>query len=164
MKKLVVNSALILSTLFSVAIPIKAADLVDTAATSGSLKVFVAALKAAGFAETLSSSGPYTVFAPSDEAFSRLPPGTWETLSKDKIKLAGVLAYHVVPGKMLITEIKPGNVKTVEGDALTLTSDNGKVTVNNANVIESDLTADNGVIHAIDMVLMPADGSKPSSP
>jgi len=132
-----------------------ASDLVDTATTSLNLKIFSAALKAAGFRETLKSTGPYTVFAPNDSAFNRMPPGTWDALSKDKVRLAALLAHHVIPGKMLITEIKPGKAETVQGDFLTLKSDNGKVTVDQANVIESDLNADNGVIHVIDTVLIP---------
>lgn len=132
-----------------------ASDLVETATLSGNFKVFVAALKTAGFSETLKNDGPFTVFAPSDEAFSKLPPGTWDALAKDKVKLAKVLSYHVVPGKMLITEVKPGQVKTTEGQTLVLKSDNGKVTVNGANVTESDIAADNGVIHAIDTLVLP---------
>jgi uncharacterized surface protein with fasciclin (FAS1) repeats len=140
---------------FFTAVPVFAADIVDTAATDGSFKVFVAALKTAGFAETLKNSGPYTVFAPTDEAFAKLPAGTWDAISKDKVKLAHVLAYHVIPGKVLVTEVKPGKVQSTEGSALTLTSDNGKVTVNNANITQSDVIADNGVIHAIDTVVLP---------
>jgi len=132
-----------------------AADLVDTAVASLNLKIFSAALKTAGLRETLRSTGPYTVFAPNDEAFNKLPPGAWDALSKDKVRLAALLAHHVIPGKVLITEIKPGKVQTIQGDAVTLKSDNGKVTVDQANVIESDLNADNGVIHVIDTVLMP---------
>lgn len=132
-----------------------AADLVDTAATNNTFKIFVAALKAAGFTEALKAAGPYTVFAPTDDAFAKLPPGIWDDLSKDKIKLAQVLAYHVIPGKILVAEMKPGKVKTVQGSLLVLTSDNGKVTVNNANITQSDIVADNGVIHAIDTVVMP---------
>jgi uncharacterized surface protein with fasciclin (FAS1) repeats len=132
-----------------------AADIVDTAAADGSFKVFVAALKTAGFAETLKTSGPFTVFAPTDSAFAKLPSGTWDSLLKNKAKLTKVLAYHVIPGKMLVTEVKPGKVKTMQGDVLTLTSDNGKVTVNGANVTQSDIAADNGVIHAIDAVALP---------
>jgi uncharacterized surface protein with fasciclin (FAS1) repeats len=135
--------------------PAIAADIVDTATTSGSFKIFVAAVKAAGFNETLKASGPYTVFAPTDEAFGKLPPGTWDAIAKDKVKLSKVLAYHVIPGKVLVAEVKPGKVKTTEGDFLTLKSDNGKVTVNEANVTESDVVADNGVIHAIDAVVLP---------
>lgn len=132
-----------------------AADIVDTAATAGSFKVFVAALKTAGFAQTLKSTGPYTVFAPTDDAFAKLPPGTWDVLSKDKVKLAKVLAYHVIPGKVLVAEVKPGKIKSTQGDLLTLRSDNGKVTVNDANITQSDVVADNGVIHAIDTVVLP---------
>ena len=132
-----------------------AADLVEKAAGATNLKIFSAAVKSAGFNETLKGTGPYTVFAPSDEAFSKLPTGSWEALSKDKVKLAAVLAHHVVPGRMLVTEVKPGKVKTTEGDFVTVKSDNGKVTVDQANVIESDVAADNGVIHILDKVVMP---------
>ena len=131
------------------------ADLMEKAAGTTNLKIFSAAVKTAGFNETLKASGPYTVFAPSDEAFSKLPAGSWEELSKDKVKLAAVLAHHVVPGKMLVTEVKPGQVKTTQGDFITVKSDNGKVTVDQANVIESDVAADNGVIHIVDKVVMP---------
>jgi uncharacterized surface protein with fasciclin (FAS1) repeats len=134
---------------------VQAADLVETASTSGSFKTFLAAAKAAGIADTLKNSGPYTVFAPSDSAFNHLPPGTVNSLMKDKAKLAEILAYHVIPGKVTVADVKPGKVKTMQGDALTLTSDNGKVTVNNANVIQSDLMADNGVIHEIDAIVLP---------
>jgi uncharacterized surface protein with fasciclin (FAS1) repeats len=133
----------------------QAANIVETAASAGSFKTFVAALKAAGMNETLKNSGPYTVFAPTDEAFAKLPPGTWEALSKDKARLSKILAYYIVPGKMLVTEVKPGKVRTAGGGMLTLTSDNGKVTVNEANITQSDVTADNGVIHAIDTVVLP---------
>ena len=132
-----------------------AADLVETAATSGSFKTFLAAAKAAGIADTLKNSGPYTIFAPSDSAFNHLPPGTVTSLMKDKAKLAEILAYHVIPGKVTVADVKPGKVKTMQGETLTLTSDNGKVTVNNANVIQSDLIADNGVIHEIDALVLP---------
>lgn len=132
-----------------------AADLMEKAAGATNLKIFSAAVRTAGFNETLKGSGPYTVFAPSDEAFSKLPAGSWEALSKDKVKLAAVLAHHVVPGKMLVTEVKPGQVKTTQGDFITVKSDNGKVTVDQANVIESDVAADNGVIHIVDKVVMP---------
>jgi uncharacterized surface protein with fasciclin (FAS1) repeats len=141
--------------LLAVASAASAADLVDKAAGATNLKIFSAALKSAGLGETLKSGGPYTVFAPADDAFSKLPPGSWDSLAKDKVRLAAVLSHHIVPGKMLITEIKPGKVKTVEGDFVTVKSDNGKVTVEQANVIESDVAADNGVIHVIDTVVMP---------
>ncbi|MDB5762624.1 MAG: fasciclin protein [Herminiimonas sp.] len=146
--------AAIIALSFGIA-PVFAADIVDTATAAGTFKVFVAALETAGFKDTLKSSGPYTVFAPTDEAFAKLPAGTWDSLSKDKVKLAQVLAYHVIPGKMMVSEVKPGKVKTTQGGSLTLTSDNGKVTVNDANITQSDVTADNGVIHAIDTVVLP---------
>lgn len=132
-----------------------AADLVDTAITFGSFKTFVAALKTAGIAEPLRTSGPYTVFAPTDEAFAKLPPGTWNALLKDKAKLTLVLAYHVIPGKIMVADVKPGKIKTAQGDSLTIKSDNGKITIDDANVTQSDVTADNGVIHAIDAVVLP---------
>jgi len=132
-----------------------AADLVETATTSGSFKTFLAAAKAAGFTETLKNSGPYTVFAPSDSAFNQLPPGTVSSLMKDKAKLAEILSHHVIPGKVTVADVKPGKVQTIQGDTVTLKSDNGKVTVENANVVQSDMMADNGVIHEIDAVVLP---------
>jgi uncharacterized surface protein with fasciclin (FAS1) repeats len=132
-----------------------AANIVDAANEARTFKIFVTALKKSGLAETLRNAGPYTVFAPNDEAFGKLPPGTLEALMKDKEKLKEVLAYHVISGKVLVTEVKPGKTKTLQGDALNLTSDNGKVTVNGANVTQSDINADNGVIHEIDTVVMP---------
>jgi uncharacterized surface protein with fasciclin (FAS1) repeats len=132
-----------------------AADLVETASTSGSFKTFLAAAKASGIADKLKNSGPYTIFAPGDAAFNKLPPGTVDALMKDKTRLAEVLAYHVIPGKVTVADVKPGKVRTMQGELLTLTSDNGKVTVDDANVIQSDLIADNGVIHEIDTVVLP---------
>ena len=131
------------------------ADLIDTAVTSGNFKTFVAAVKAAGFTESLKTSGPYTVFAPSDEAFSRLPPGAWAALVKDKARLAKVVTYLVIPGKVLVADVKPGKTKTLEGTQIMLKSDNGRITVDEAAVTESDIVADNGVLHAIDTVTMP---------
>lgn len=132
-----------------------AADLVETASRSISFKTFLAAAKAAGLTDTLKRSGPYTVFAPGDAAFDKLPPGTLNSLLKDKQKLAQVLSHHVIPGKVTVTDVKPGKVRTIQGSELTLTSDNGKVTVDDANVVQSDLIADNGVIHEIDTVVLP---------
>jgi uncharacterized surface protein with fasciclin (FAS1) repeats len=132
-----------------------ASDLVETASSSGEIKTFVAALKSAGFADSLKSDGPYTIFAPADSAFDKLPPDTKNELMKDKKKLAQVLAYHVIPGRIMVAEVKPGKVQTIQGGSLTLKSDNGKVTVDDANVTQSDVTADNGVIHVIDTVVLP---------
>src|SRR3569623_43465 len=145
--------AIVLSGYCSVAA--LAADIVEAAATAGNFKSFVAALNSAGFNETLKNSGPYTVFAPTDEAFAKIPKDTWALISKDKVRLEHVLAYHVIPGKILVKEVKPGKAKTMEGDTLTLTSDNGKVTVNGANVTQSDIETDQGVMHAIDSVVLP---------
>jgi uncharacterized surface protein with fasciclin (FAS1) repeats len=132
-----------------------AADLVETASTSVGIKTFVDALKTTGFDDSLKSGGPYTVFAPTDSAFDKLPPDTRKELLNDKKKLSQVLAYHVIPGTVRVAEVKPGKVQTIQGDALTLTSDNGKVTVDEANVTESDVAADNGIIHVIDTVVLP---------
>jgi uncharacterized surface protein with fasciclin (FAS1) repeats len=132
-----------------------AADLVETASTSGGIKTFVAALKTTGFDDSLKTGGPYTVFAPADSAFDKLPPETRKDLLNDKKKLEQVLAYHVIPGTVRVAEVKPGKVQTIQGSSLTLTSDNGKVTVDEANVTESDVAADNGVIHVIDTVVLP---------
>jgi uncharacterized surface protein with fasciclin (FAS1) repeats len=131
-----------------------AADIIDTASTAATLKTFLAAMKETGFTNTLKNTGPYTVFAPSDAAFEKLPPDTLKTLMSDKAKLARVLAHLVIPGKVLVAEVKPGKVKTLEGDLLRITSDNGMITVDDARVTQSDMVADNGVIHEIDTVVL----------
>ncbi len=133
----------------------QAADIVETASTSGTFKTFLAVAKTAGITDTLKNSGPYTVFAPSDSAFHKLPPETVKEILKDKEKATEVLTHLVVPGKITVSDVKPGKVRTIQGDMLTLTSDNGKVTVDDANVIQSDLMADNGIIHEIDAVVIP---------
>lgn len=133
----------------------RAADILDTASAAGTLKTFLAAMRESGFANTLENTGPYTVFAPSDAAFEKLPPGTLKALMSDKAKLARVLAHLIIPGKVLVAEVKPGKVKTLEGDLLHLTSDNGMITVDDdARVTQSDMVADNGVIHEIDTVVL----------
>lgn len=134
---------------------VMAANIIETANEARTFKIFVEALKKSGLADTLQNGGPYTVFAPSDGAFSKLPPGTLEALMNNKEQLKEIMAYHVIDGKVLVMEVKPGKVKTLQGDPLTLTSDNGKVTVNGANVTQSDINADNGVIHEIDTIVMP---------
>jgi uncharacterized surface protein with fasciclin (FAS1) repeats len=133
-----------------------AADLIETASTSGETKTFAKAIETAGIRDSLKHNGPYTIFAPDDAAFAKLPPETRNALMKDKARLAKVLAHHVIPGKVLVAEVKPGKVKTLGGDEVMLRSDNGKVTVDDANVTLSDVTADNGVIHVIDTVILPA--------
>ncbi|HEY8101890.1 MAG TPA: fasciclin domain-containing protein [Burkholderiaceae bacterium] len=147
--------AIAVAMIFASATHAFAADIIDTATASGSFNTFVAATKAAGLTDTLKHQGPFTVFAPTDEAFAKLPPETLNALMKDKVKLAQVLSHHIVPGRILVAEVKPGPTKTVDGSSITLTSDNGKITFDNANVIQSDLVADNGVIQAIDAVVLP---------
>jgi uncharacterized surface protein with fasciclin (FAS1) repeats len=130
------------------------ADIVDTAVAAGSFKTLVTAVQAAGLVETLKGEGPYTVFAPTDEAFAKLPPGTLDALLKDKAKLTQVLTYHVVPGKVMSSDVKAGPVKTVQGQSLTVTTMGG-VKVDNATVVKTDILAKNGVIHVIDSVVLP---------
>ena len=132
-----------------------AADLVETAVAADQFKTLVAALEKAELVDTLKGKGPYTVFAPTDAAFAKLPPGALENLLKDQEKLAAVLTYHVVPGKVMSADVKPGKVKTVQGQALTVATKDGGVTVNDARVIKTDVTASNGVIHVIDSVVLP---------
>ena len=132
-----------------------AADIVDTAVSAGQFKTLVKAVQEAGLVDTLKGKGPFTVFAPTDEAFAKLPAGTLDALLKDKQKLAAVLTYHVVPGRVMAAQVKPGQVKTVEGQSLTVTTMNGAVMVNNAKVLKTDIVASNGVIHVIDTVVLP---------
>lgn len=135
----------------------RADDLLDTARRAGSFKHFVDAVRVAGLTRQLKADGPYTLFIPSDSAFDKLPDGEWQSLLKDRERLSRVLRYHIVSGRMKVAEVKPGPVRSDEGQPLKLTSDNGMVTVNGARVTESDLAADNGIIHAIDDVLLPPD-------
>ncbi len=133
-------------------------DIVDTAAAAGSFKTLVAAVQAAGLVETLKGKGPFTVFAPTDEAFAKLPSGTLESLLKpeNKDKLKGILTYHVVPGKVMAKDVVGlKEAKTVNGQMLTITVKDGKVMVDKANVVKTDVAASNGVIHVIDAVVMP---------
>ena len=132
-----------------------AADIVDTAKSAGTFTTLVTAVEAAGLADTLKGPGPFTVFAPTDAAFAKIPKAKLDALLKDKAALAKVLTYHVVPGKVTASDVKPGKVKTVEGDSLTIEAEGGKVMVDKANVTKTDIVADNGVIHVIDTVLMP---------
>ena len=129
-------------------------DIIDTAVAAGSFKTLAAALTAANLVETLKGAGPFTVFAPTDEAFAKLPAGTVESLLKDIPKLTAILTYHVVAGKVMAKDVKAGKVKTVQGSELTIGTAGG-VTVDNAKVTATDIVADNGVIHVIDTVLIP---------
>lgn len=150
MKKLLIATALGLGLSASA----WAKDIVDTAIAAGSFKTLVAAVQAAGLVETLKGPGPFTVFAPTDEAFAKIPKAQLDALLADKAKLTAVLTYHVVPGKVMAADVKAGKVKTVQGQELTLGTTGG-VTVNNARVTATDVTASNGVIHVIDTVVMP---------
>ena len=132
----------------------QAADIVDTAIKAGNFKTLVAAIQAAGLVDTLKGKGPFTVFAPTDEAFAKIPKETLDGLLKDKAALTKVLTYHVVSGKVMAKDVKAGMVKTVQGGEITLATTGG-VTVNGAKVVAADVAADNGVIHAIDTVIMP---------
>ena len=132
-----------------------AADIVDTAKAAGSFNTLVTAVQAAGLVETLKGPGPFTVFAPTDEAFAKIPKAQLDALLKDKAALAKVLTYHVVPAKVMAVDVKPGKVKTVQGASFEVSAADGKVKVDNANVIKTDVAADNGVIHVIDSVIMP---------
>jgi uncharacterized surface protein with fasciclin (FAS1) repeats len=136
------------------ALSAQAADIVDTAVAAGNFKTLVTAVKAAGLVDTLKGPGPFTVFAPTDAAFAKIPKADLDKLLADKAKLKSVLTYHVVSGKVMSTDIKPGMVKTVQGGNVTLATMGG-VMVNNAKVVAADVPASNGVIHAIDTVLMP---------
>lgn len=150
MKKILIGTAFTLA--FGVA---QASDIVDTAKSAGSFNTLVTAVQAAGLVDTLKGPGPFTVFAPTDEAFAKIPKAKLDALLQDKAALTKVLTYHVVPGKVMAANVKPGAVKTVEGSALTVSMKGGKVSVDNANVVKTDVTADNGVIHVIDTVVMP---------
>jgi uncharacterized surface protein with fasciclin (FAS1) repeats len=130
-------------------------DIVDTAVSAGQFNTLAAALQAAGLVDTLKGPGPFTVFAPTDAAFAKIPKADLEALLQDKTKLIAVLTYHVVPGTMMAKDVKPGPVKTVEGESFMVKARGGKVMVDNATVTMTDITADNGVIHVIDTVIMP---------
>lgn len=130
-------------------------DIVDTAIDAGTFKTLVTALQAAGLVDTLKGPGPFTVFAPTDEAFAKLPAGTLDGLLKDKAKLSAVLTYHVVAGRVRAADVAGlTEAKTVEGRSLRI-STSGGVKVDNANVIKTDIEASNGVIHVIDAVVVP---------
>ena len=136
----------------------EAKDIVDTAAAAGDFKTLTTALKDADLIETLKGKGPFTVFAPTDEAFAKLPKGTLEDLLKpeNKKKLAGVLTHHVVKGMIMAADVaKLKEAKTVQGSELKISVKEGKVQVNEANVTKTDIHCKNGVIHVIDAVLLP---------
>ena len=134
-----------------------AADIVDTA-VAGKFNTLVAAVKAAGLVETLKGPGPFTVFAPTDEAFAKLPAGALDDLLKpeNKAKLQGVLTYHVVPGRVMSGDVvKLKSAKTVEGSTIKIDANGSGVMVNDAHVVKADIAASNGVVHVIDKVILP---------
>lgn len=149
MKKIIVLSALSFAALSA-----SAKDIVDTAVAAGKFNTLATALQAAGLVDTLKGTGPFTVFAPTDEAFAKIPKADLDALLKDKAKLTAVLTYHVVSGKVMAKDVKAGKVKTVQGSELTLGTTGG-VTVDAAKVVQADIVADNGVIHVIDSVVLP---------
>jgi uncharacterized surface protein with fasciclin (FAS1) repeats len=133
-------------------------DIVDTAAGAGNFKTLATALEAADLVETLKGKGPFTVFAPTDEAFAKLPEGALADLLKpeNKKKLVGILTYHVVPGRVLAADVvKLKSAKTVQGSAATIVASSDGVKIDRANVVKTDILCSNGVIHVIDAVIMP---------
>ena len=150
MKKILIAGVVALG----ITISAQAKDIVETAVAAGSFKTLATALGAAGLVDTLKGKGPFTVFAPTDEAFAKIPKADLDALLKDKAKLTAVLTYHVVAGKVMAADVKAGKVKTVQGSELTVSTSMG-VSVDNAKVIKTDIVADNGVIHVIDTVVMP---------
>ncbi|MEF7613052.1 fasciclin domain-containing protein [Aquincola sp. MAHUQ-54] len=143
-----------ITTLALGAMSAHAKDIVDTAVQAGQFNTLATALQAAGLVDTLKGPGPFTVFAPTDEAFAKIPKSDLDALLKDKARLTAVLTYHVVPGKVMAKDVKAGKVKTVQGSELTVATSGG-VSVDAAKVVKTDITADNGVIHVIDSVVMP---------
>jgi len=148
------KKSLALFALSIAAVSVQAKDIVDTAVGAGTFKTLAAALSAAGLVDTLKGKGPFTVFAPTDEAFAKIPKAQLDALLADKAKLTAVLTYHVVPGKVMAKDVKAGKVKTVQGSDLTVATAGG-VMVDGAKVTATDIVADNGVIHVIDSVVIP---------
>ncbi len=149
-----IKQTLVAAALAASAIAVQAKDIVETAVAAGKFTTLATALKAAGLVDTLKGPGPFTVFAPTDEAFAKVPKADLDALLKDKAKLTAVLTYHVVPGKVMAKDVKAGQVATVQGSKLTLGTMGG-VTVDNAKVVQADIVASNGVIHVIDSVVIP---------
>jgi uncharacterized surface protein with fasciclin (FAS1) repeats len=149
MKKTLIAVALAATSVLA-----QAKDIVDTAVAAGSFNTLATALQAAGLVDTLKGKGPFTVFAPTDEAFAKIPKADLDALLKDKAKLSAVLTYHVVPGKVMAKDVKAGKVKTVQGSDLTV-STTGGVMIDGAKVVKTDVMAENGVIHVIDTVIIP---------
>jgi len=131
-------------------------NIVETAVGAGLFNTLVTAVKAAGLVETLSGPGPFTVFAPTDEAFAKLPAGTVEKLLQDKAKLTSILTYHVVAGKYMAADVlKMSSLKSVQGQNITISLKDGAPMVDNAKIVKTDIVCSNGVIHVIDAVILP---------
>jgi uncharacterized surface protein with fasciclin (FAS1) repeats len=156
--KTIIASLLGLIALSSISLAEDKKDIVDTAVAAGNFKTLVAAVKAAGLVDTLKGKGPFTVFAPTDEAFAKLPAGTVEELLKpeNKKKLTDILTYHVLAGKVMAADVKTMEAKTVQGSSASVKVADGKVTIDKANVVKTDIETSNGVIHVIDAVIIPA--------
>ena len=151
-------AALVLTGTTSTTVNAQTKDIVETAASAGTFKTHAKALEAADLVTTLKGAGPFTVFAPTDEAFAKLPAGTLESLLKpeNKAKLRRILTYHVVSGKVMASDVvKLHSAKAVSGDTVKIGTGNGGVTVDQANVVKTDIAASNGVIHVIDSVILP---------
>jgi uncharacterized surface protein with fasciclin (FAS1) repeats len=159
MKKTLGILALSFAAFAGTAVQAQEKDIVDTAIAAGSFKTLVAAVQAAGLVDTLKGAGPFTVFAPTDDAFAKLPAGTVDALLKDPAKLKDILLYHVVSGKVMAADVvKMTSAKTVEGKNIRIKVDGSTVMVNNATVVKADILCTNGVIHVIDTVIMPPTG------
>ena len=149
-------AVVLLAGVVSVRAEDKQKDIVDTAVSAGSFKTLVAAVQAAGLVDTLKGQGPFTVFAPTDEAFAKLPKGTVEKLLADKEQLAKILTYHVVAGKVMAADVvKIDEAKSVQGQTISISTKDGVVLNGTAKVIKADIPCANGVIHVIDTVILP---------
>ena len=158
MKRIIATTSAFAVAALLFAAPVRAADkdIVDTAVAAGSFKTLAKLLTDAGLVETLKGAGPFTVFAPTDEAFAKVPKATLDALAADKDKLRAVLTYHVVPGKVMAADVtKLSEAKTVQGQSVKISTAGGGVQIDNANVVKADIAASNGVIHVIDSVLLP---------
>lgn len=158
MKRIALTLALLALSLSASAGSMGPKDIVDTAVAAGNFRTLATALKAAGLVDTLKGPGPFTVFAPTDEAFAKLPAGTLEELLKPENhdKLVSILTYHVVAGKVPAKDVvKLHEAKTVNGQNVKIMAEGGKVMVDNANVVKTDIQCSNGVIHVIDSVILP---------
>jgi uncharacterized surface protein with fasciclin (FAS1) repeats len=132
-----------------------AKNVVDTVIAAGNFSSFASCVKAAGLTDALAAKGPFTLFAPTDEAFKKLPSGAYDALLKDSAKLKAVLNYHVVPGFFMSRDVKAGEVMTLQGTTLTAAISSGDLRVNGARVMQADIVATNGVVHTIDAVILP---------